>query len=164
MSKAFSAADVPVWEPPLVLPEGRRPITPDGLAKRQANMQAYVQAHAAVAAQASSGEPALLQRLRELDGKMAVLARLLALSDVVGPAPGATVAFGSFVQVRDAEGGAHSFRLVGPDQTDAAAGWISHLSPVGRALMGRIVGDEVEVTRPKGSITYEVVAVTAYRT
>lgn len=138
-------------------------MTPDGLAKRQASMQTYVQAHAEVAAQASSGDPALLQRLRELNGKMAVLARLLALCDVVGPAQGATVAFGSRVQVCDAEGGTYTFRLVGPDQTDAAIGWISHLSPVGRALMGRAVGEVVEVTRPKGSITYEVAAVTAYR-
>ena len=163
MSKAFSAADVPVWEPPVVLPEGRRPITPDGLLSRQASMQAYIEAHAAVAAEAASGEAGARGRLRALDGKMAILARLLALFDLVPPAEGDVVAFGSVAQVRAADGTTHSFRLVGPDQTEPATGWISHLSPVGRALLGRTVGEVVEVERPRGSITYEVVAVAPYR-
>ena len=46
------------------------------------------------------------------------------------------------------------------DEFDAHKGRISVDSPVGRALMGRRLGDEVVVRRPKGETVYEVIAIT----
>jgi transcription elongation factor GreB len=48
---------------------------------------------------------------------------------------------------------------VGPDEFDAAAGRISVDSPVGRALMGKRLGDEVAVRRPKGETLYIVMKI-----
>ena len=48
------------------------------------------------------------------------------------------------------------YTLVSQNEVDAAAGRISSASPVGQALMGRAVGDEVQVTAPSGTIRFRV--------
>ena len=53
--------------------------------------------------------------------------------------------FGATVTVEDPEGETATYRIVGVDETDGAAGDISWQSPVGRALLGKIVGDTVTV-------------------
>src|SRR5882762_810467 len=49
-----------------------------------------------------------------------------------------------------------NYRLVTPEETDPAAGLISTVSPIGRSLMGKAEGDEVEVTIPSGSRRFEI--------
>ena len=58
--------------------------------------------------------------------------------------------------IEDAEGETHVFRIVGADETDAKAGWISLKSPVGRALLGHRVDDEVTVKTPGGLREYTI--------
>ena len=48
------------------------------------------------------------------------------------------------------------FTLLGPDEADFAKGSISINSPVGRALLGHEVGDEVTIDIPRGRVTYEI--------
>jgi transcription elongation factor GreA len=73
---------------------------------------------------------------------------------------GDRVVFGATVRVREAETDEEkTFRLVGADEANPQKGWISIQSPVGRALVGKQIGDTVEVKVPRGIITYEVVAV-----
>ena len=67
--------------------------------------------------------------------------------------------FGAWVSLEDAEGEVFTYRIVGPDESDATRGEISMDSPVGRSLLGRVVGDEVIVRRPKGDIELEIMAV-----
>ena len=55
-----------------------------------------------------------------------------------------------------------NYRLVGSHEADIAKGRISVTSPLGRALIGKTIGDTVEVTTPRGSKAYEVVKV-SYR-
>lgn len=70
---------------------------------------------------------------------------------------GSKVMFGATVEVEDSDtGDAKSFTLLGPDEADYASGSISVLSPVGRALLGKSVGDEVTVDIPRGRVTYEI--------
>lgn len=52
------------------------------------------------------------------------------------------------------------YRLVGPYESDINRGTISIASPLGRALMGKSVGDEVNFNAPGGQRTYEVVKIT----
>ncbi len=52
-----------------------------------------------------------------------------------------------------------TYQIVGEDEADVAAGKISLVSPIARALMGRFEGDEVAVEAPAGSIEYEIEAV-----
>jgi transcription elongation factor GreB len=69
------------------------------------------------------------------------------------------VFFGATVGVEDEEGRSAVYRLVGPDETDAAAGRISIESPVARALLGKRVGESALVRRPRGESELVVTAV-----
>ena len=67
------------------------------------------------------------------------------------------VIFGATVVVEDIDSGEEKkFTLLGPDEADFAQGSISIHSPVGQALLGHEVGDEVSVEIPKGRVTYEI--------
>jgi transcription elongation factor GreB len=69
------------------------------------------------------------------------------------------VFFGAWVTIEDAEGSARRHRIVGPDEFDREPGYVSMDSPLGRALLGKRVGDEIEVRLPAGAITVEVTAI-----
>ncbi|MCS6797824.1 MAG: GreA/GreB family elongation factor [Myxococcota bacterium] len=101
------------------------------------------------------------KKLAEIDRELAWLgARLEVLQIVHDPPPDdGRVHFGSWVRVRDVEGRTTEYRIVGPDETDPAAGLISSESPVARALLGKRSGDEVEVIRPRGSSVLTLLAV-----
>ena len=58
---------------------------------------------------------------------------------------GDTVQFGRTVEVERADGRKQVFRIVGEDEADPAAGSISYVSPLARAMMGKAVGDVVTV-------------------
>lgn len=51
------------------------------------------------------------------------------------------------------------YLVVGPEETNPRGGKISHRSPVGRAILGKNKGDEVEVSTPGGAIRYRIVSV-----
>ncbi len=67
----------------------------------------------------------------------------------------------STVRVREEAGGIEAYTLVLPAETDATHGLISTESPVGRALLGRGRGDEIEVQTPGGVRRLTVVEVSA---
>ncbi len=68
--------------------------------------------------------------------------------------------FGATVLVEDVDSGEQkTFTLLGPDESDYANGSISISSPVGQALLGKEVGDEVSIDVPKGRVTYELLSV-----
>ncbi|MGC2292317.1 MAG: GreA/GreB family elongation factor, partial [Candidatus Acidiferrales bacterium] len=67
-------------------------------------------------------------------------------------------AYGSRITVRDvAKSAKIEYKLVTVEEADAANGLISTTSPIGRALLGKKVGDEVQVTTPAGVKEYEVI-------
>lgn len=68
--------------------------------------------------------------------------------------------FGSTVHLREAEGNTIVYQLVMAEDADPGRGWISTASPIGRALMGKEVGDEVTVPTPNGIREFEVVKLT----
>lgn len=69
--------------------------------------------------------------------------------------------FGATVLVEDVENGSSKeFTILGPDDADPAKGSISYLSPVGQALLGKEVGDEINVKIPRGEVTYEIMEIT----
>jgi transcription elongation factor GreA len=68
------------------------------------------------------------------------------------------VALGSAVSLVDAESGKTlTYELVIPDMADFSKGFVSVTSPIGRALSGHRVGDEVIIKTPGGTRTYEIV-------
>lgn len=101
------------------------------------------------------------KHLREIDKRLQYLSGLL--KDIViveeHQLQGEKVCFGSTAVVRDEEGSVRKWTVVGDGEADYKEGSISHLSPVGKALLGRSVGDIVEITRPKGVAEVEVIGV-----
>ena len=69
-------------------------------------------------------------------------------------------AFGSTVHLREADGGTVVYQLVMAEDADPGRGWISTASPIGRALMGKEVGDEIRAPTPNGIREFEVVKLT----
>jgi transcription elongation factor GreA len=67
------------------------------------------------------------------------------------------VGFGSTVHLKDAQGQTIIYQLVMPEDADPDHGMISTASPIGRALVNKEEGDEVNVTTPNGSRRFEVV-------
>jgi transcription elongation GreA/GreB family factor len=69
------------------------------------------------------------------------------------PADTTTARFGSTVTVEREDGTSRTYRIVGEDEADPAAGSISYVSPMARALMGKGVGDAVVVAGAEVEIT-----------
>ena len=101
------------------------------------------------------------KRLREIDRRLRFLGKRVEALTVVRtrPDPNGKATFGSWVTVEDEDGERARYRLVGPDEFDVSRGWISVRSPMGRALLGKQEGDDVEVVRPRGAASFEIVAV-----
>jgi transcription elongation factor GreA len=94
-----------------------------------------------------------------LEGRVrAIEARLRVAVIVEAPAAGSRVGLGSVVTVDD-EGDSVAYTIVGADESDPKAGRISSSSPVGRALVGRNVGDDVLVATPAGERRYRILAI-----
>jgi transcription elongation factor GreB len=95
------------------------------------------------------------KRLREIDGRIRFLTKRLDELTVVTLTPERSdrVYFGARVTIEDEEGEQSRYRIVGPDESDASKGRISMDSPLARALLGRAVGEEVSVSRPRGVAT-----------
>jgi transcription elongation factor GreA len=94
-------------------------------------------------------------RISELERRLAD-ARIIDTSQLSSN----TVVFGATVLLLDLQSRQEKqFTLVGQDEADLKNGRISVQSPVGRALIGRRVGDQVEVTTPARVVEYEIKAI-----
>jgi transcription elongation factor GreB len=103
------------------------------------------------------------KRLREIDRRLAYLAKIMKAAKVVDPAKQedrSQVRFGATVELADEDDNRRTLTIVGDDETDAAAGLIGWSAPLARALIGAKVGDERVVRLPAGEKGYEVMAIT----
>jgi transcription elongation factor GreB len=101
------------------------------------------------------------RRLREIDRRVRFLRQRLDGMTIVDqpPADPTRVFFGAWVTLEREDGAVVRYRLVGPDETDAAADYISMDSPLGRALLGKGLDAQVDVALPAGSASFIVIAV-----
>jgi transcription elongation factor GreB len=92
------------------------------------------------------------RRLREIDRRLRFLQKRIDELTVVRTAPEQRekVFFGAWVSIEQEDGERRELRIVGPDESDPAQGLLSMESPLGRALLGKRVGDDVTVQTPKG--------------
>jgi len=99
------------------------------------------------------------KKLREIDRRIRFLSKRLDSLTVVDPAPEqeGKVFFGAWVKVEDEDGVEATYRIVGPDEFDVRARKISVESPLAKALLGKKVGDEAIVIRPKGEVEVTIV-------
>lgn len=100
------------------------------------------------------------KRLREIDKRLQYLSHLLKDVKVVelSQLSGTQVCFGSTVVVIDDEGLKKKWTIVGDGESDHKDLTISWKSPVAKALLGKEVGDIVEIERPKGTAEFEIIA------
>ena len=103
------------------------------------------------------------RRLRQIDSRLRFLMQRMDLAVIVDPAAQQgleKVFFGAWVKLfslkDDTE---HTYRIVGKDELQPSLGYISWISPLARALLGKQIGDVVKVSVPAGDEEYEIIDV-----
>ena len=92
-----------------------------------------------------------------VEGRIAELEALLADAAELEATPvGDTVSMGAHVTVVEHGFEPETYQIVGAAEADPSAGRISNESPLGRALLGRHVGDHVQVTTPSGVVHFQI--------
>jgi transcription elongation factor GreB len=102
------------------------------------------------------------KRLREIDRRVRFLRKRLELSEVVDPARRmecGQVFFGATVTVCDSDGIEYTYSIVGVDEADVAAGRISWVSPLARALLKLREGEVAMLQTPSGINELEVISI-----
>ena len=102
------------------------------------------------------------KRLREIDRRLRFLQSRLDAAVVVDPTTNQSerVQFGATVQAEDENGKLKTWSIVGVDEIETAKNYISWQSPIGRALLGKIVGDEVVIQTPQGQTELTITQIT----
>jgi transcription elongation factor GreB len=161
------------WRPPrpgsspYITPEGAQSLRQELKTLWRVQRPEVVKALTAAAAEGDRSENAEYsyrkKQLGEIDRRVRYLSKRLDEIKVVDrlPADRGVVRFGAWVRVRR---GPEEllYRIVGADEIDASAGWISIDSPVARALLGKSAGDSVVIELPEGAKTFQLIDV-AYR-
>ena len=152
----------------------RHPITPEGLKKLQEELKKrksedrpkVIEAIAVARGHGDISENAEYDAAKEqqafLEKRIRDIENTIANANVVDPSNMSTdrVVFGLQVTVQDLDSGEESsYQIVGVDEADIAAQRISVSSPVARALIGKRVGDVVQVQIPRGLRELEVLEI-----
>jgi transcription elongation factor GreA len=150
------------------------PMTADGLQRleeelrhlKQVERPAVIRAIAEAREHGDLSENAEYHAARErqsfIEGRVAELEDKIARAEVidVSKLSGKQVMFGATITLVDEDTDEKaSYQIVGPDEADVKAKRLSVTSPLARALIGKKVGDSVEVSTPSGSKSYEIVRV-----
>lgn len=161
------------YRPPAEGPKPTALITRDGQSRLKAEFDQLwrvkrpevVAALAAAAAEGDRSENAeYTYRKKELAGidrRVRYLSkRLPELKIAEGkPADPGAVYFGAWIELEDETGVEACYRIVGPDETDAARGWISIDAPLARAALKKRVDDEFTVESPGGRKSWVILGV-----
>ncbi len=127
---------------------------------------AIIQAIAAAREHGDLSENAEYHAARErqsfVEGRLAELKSIISLAEIIDPKTlsGDVVRFGATVELADEETDAEStYQIVGTHEADINKGRLSVTAPLARALIGKSLGDSVEVVSPGGSKFYEIIKV-----
>ncbi len=97
-------------------------------------------------------------RIAQIEGRVRELSMY-----TIASIPRGVVAYGSRVTVADVDSGDETeYRIVFPEEVDAARGHISLSSPLGRAMINKAEGDEIEVHTPSGRRTYQILSLVTW--
>ena len=92
-----------------------------------------------------------------VETRIAEIEDILQNAEIIKHSRGGKVHLGSTVELEN--GKKVTYRVVGSVEADPANGKISDESPIGSALMGKAVGNEVSITTPKGTTVYTVLSI-----
>jgi transcription elongation factor GreB len=106
-------------------------------------------------------DPDAKRRLLIVDNRIEELRQILGAATIVEPPPQPwdQVRFGATVAVRNRSGEAEQYRIVGAAELDADRGWVSAVSPIGRALLNARLGQRVRFKFPTGEDELEIVQI-----
>ena len=151
------------------------PMTADGYANLQDELKrlktserpAVIKAIEAAREHGDLSENAEYHAARErqsfIEGRVAELEDKIARAEVIDVKKlkgSKTVMFGATVTLADEDTDEEStYQIVGQDEADIGSGLLSVGSPLARALIGKAVGDSVEVNTPKGAKSYEIIKI-----
>lgn len=150
---------------PYITPEGQRRLHEELSFLWKIRRPQVTQAVADAAAMGDRSENAEYiygkKQLRQIDARIRFLTKRLSALVVVDRRPDDTskVFFGAWVELEDAGGRVHQYRIVGPDEFDPERGFISVDSPMAKALLRREEGDEVVVSTPTGTASFVVTSI-----
>jgi len=102
------------------------------------------------------------ERQAFIEGRVGELEEKIRMAEVIDPSKlsGKSVKFGARVTLADEDTDEETtYRIVGEHEADIKGGFLSITSPLARALIGKSVGDSVEVATPKGAKAYEIIKV-----
>ncbi len=101
------------------------------------------------------------KQLAEIDRRLRYLSKRVDIMKIVDrpPTDVSVIRFGAWITLQGPDGDAVTYRIVGVDETDAKQGFISIDSPVALALLGKSVGDRVEVKLPECQADFEVLRI-----
>lgn len=119
----------------------------------------------AAAASESLEEQTQKRRLRQIDARIQFLRQRMEQAQIVDPTRRAVcdkVFFGATVEFENRQGDVRRVSIVGVDEMDIAAGYITFLSPLAKALLRTSVGDVVAFQSPGGHDEFEILEV-SYR-
>ena len=152
----------------------RRPITPAGLKKlkedlhrlksveRPQNIRDIEEAREHGDLSENAEFQYAKERQSHIAGQMEFLEDQIARAEVIDVTrlKGDKIVFGATVVLYDVDDEREvTYKLVGPPEANAEQGMISVTSPIGKAIIGKKVNDEVEVRAPGGTRTYEIVEI-----
>ena len=150
------------------------PFTPAGLETLKAELnqlknaerQAVIRAIAEAREHGDLSENAEYHAARErqsfIEGRIKELEDVTSRAEVIdlSKLTGETVTFGALVVVADEETDEESsYHIVGPYEADIELGRISTSSPIAKAMIGKSVGDSIEVQTPRGPHPYEIISI-----
>ena len=148
-----------------MLPEGHRKVDEEVRHLKMIERPAIIEAIELARAHGDLSENAEYHAAKERQGQVeATIADLedrLSRAMIIDPTTlsGDKVVFGATVTLTDEDKKKVKYQLVGQTEADAKDGRISYNSPLGRALIGRTVGEEVEVSTPSGERYYKIKAI-----
>ena len=94
-----------------------------------------------------------------VEGRIAALEKIIKNAVIIHPKAAGLVEVGSRVTVRLQDGSEENYTIVGSAEVNPDEGRISNVSPVGKALLGKRVGDEVQVKVPAGVLKMKIIGI-----
>jgi transcription elongation factor GreB len=102
------------------------------------------------------------RRLREIDKRSNFLRKRISKAVIIDPVEMTSnmIKFGATITVLDGDGSKKVYSIVGVDEISTKLNFISWKSPIGRSLLNKQIGDEVEIKVPSGLIELKVIEIT----
>jgi transcription elongation factor GreA len=95
----------------------------------------------------------------KIEDRIKHLESLLQVAEILSDGAGEAVSIGSVVILKKEDGNEAKYKIVGSEEADMDQNKISNLSPLGEILIGKKVGQNVEISCPRGKVSYQILGI-----